>query len=275
MPLPALRMAILIGIGAGILGAQTAVVLRTSPLPTPGDIAALESHLLDNPDDLEAQSQILQVYAPHGTGPVDPARQALRLQHILYLVQRHPEAPVSASHAAYVYRAGFPQANAADHEALRQAWLDAAQAHSKDSAVTLNAVRFLAVEDAGDAEQVLKRAMAAEPENRELAAHLGFLYAIELLGLPSLDRGARPGISGRERSDLAMQELEQSSNAIVLAAAGTVLANLTKAMNVDAIDGTMLNFANDLTARARRLAPNDADIQGPMPLITYFVAAQR
>ena len=257
------------------MSAQNVAVLRATPLPSPDDIAALESHLLDNPEDLEAQGKILRIYAETASWRYDPGRESVRLQHILYLVQRHPEAAVSASRAAYIHRAGRPDANAADHDAVRQAWLDAVQSHPKDTPVTLNAVRFLAVEDADDAERVLDRAIDAQPDNRALAAHLGFIYAMELLGLPSLDREAKPVVRGSEHADRAKQELEQTSNAVVLAAAGTALANLAKAFSVDATNQTMFDFADQLTTRARQLAPDDRDIQGPMPLIQYFVAAQR
>jgi TonB family protein len=273
-----IRIVSLAGMVTAAVAAQGTVgVIRSQPLPSPQDIAELESRVLDNPDDLDAEGQLLQFYARTAlpSGHDDPGRAAVRLQHILYLVQHHPEAAVSGSRAAYIYGANRPYANAADHEAVREAWLDAVQAHPKDNAVTLNAVRFLAVEDADDAEQVLGRAMEAEPENREIAANLGFLYAMELLGLDSLSRDAKPTIIGREQPNRALAALEQSSNAVVLAAAGTALPNLSKSIgSVDAINQTMFDLANELSTQARQLAPDDHDIQGPMPLIQYFVAAQ-
>ena len=230
--------------------------------------------MLENPDDLDAESKLLQFYA-RAAGPWgyrDPGIEAVRLEHILYLVQHHPEAPVSGSRAAYVFRANGRYANAADHEAVRGAWMDAVVAHPKDDAVILNAVRFLAVEDFVDAEEVLHRVMDADPDNRELAANLGFLYAREIKGSDLIPRGSSPPGLGRERSRHGMAELEQCSNPVVLAAAGTALANLAK--DFDAIDGTMLDLGEKFLARARDLAPDDADIQGPMPLIKYFAAAQ-
>ncbi|HEX5229695.1 MAG TPA: hypothetical protein VFW44_18410 [Bryobacteraceae bacterium] len=255
-----LRTAVLAGVIGTGLGAQTVAVLRSAPFPTPDEIAALESRVLQNPDDLEAQHRLLQTYSDSGIASVqyDPGRQAVRLQHILYLVQHHPEAPVSGSRVAYIYRAGRPNANPSDHDAVRAAWLDALQSHPRNTAVTLNAVRFLAVEDSNDAEQALLRAMAAEPENRELAANLGFFYAREIV---------KSGVGNQ-----AAKNLEQCSNPVVLAAAGTALPNLSKALTADAINQTRFDFAAQLTARARQLAPNDPDIQGPMPLIQYFVA---
>ena len=120
----------------------------------------------------------------------------------------------------------------------------------------MNAVQFLEMEDPDDAEQVLRRTLDADPENREMAANLGFLYAMDIL-------------AGHTTT-----ELEQSSNAIVLAAAGTALPNL--AMRASAgrmVDPKIFDFANELSARARHLAPDDPDIQGPMPLIKDFAAS--
>lgn len=218
--------------------------------------------MLQHPDDLDAERKLLQIYTV-APGRSDPARQALRLQRILYLVQHHPESALSGSSLTYVYRAGnSPRANATDHEAVRSEWLNAVQSHPRNTAVTLNAVWFLAREDAEDAEQVLVSAIEGEPAKRKLAANLGFLYATELLGQEPLSR------------DRAMAALKESANPIVLAAAGTALPNLSRANNVDAINQTMFDLASELSTQARELAPDDPDIQGPMPFIDYFAAAQ-
>jgi len=248
-------------LSAAVLGAQqVTAVIRSRPLASPQEMANLESHVLQNPEDVDARRELLQIYLD--TAPVapndDPGRRSVRLQHILYLVEHHPEAAVSASKVAYVYGVKGPYANVVDHEAVRDQWLAAVQGHPRDNAVTLNAVKFLEVEDQDDAEQVLRRAVDGDPENRELAANLGFLYAMEML------------------AGHATTELEQSSNAIVLAAAGTALPNL--AMRASAgrvVDQKIFDFATELSARARQLAPDDPDIQGPMPLIKYFAAAQK
>jgi TonB family protein len=248
-------------ITAAVAAQGTAVVIRSQPLPSPQDIANLESHVLEVPEDVDARTQLLRLYldAALPPGHVDPSRQSLRLQHILYLVEHHPEAAVSGSKLAYVGRSEGAYANAADHEAVRDRWLAAEGARSKDRAVTMNAVKFLQEEDPDDAEHVLRRAVEDEPESREFAANLGFLYAREIK-------------AGRDRAVHAMAELEQSSSAVLLAAAGTALSNLAKSF--DAVNESMLDFAGKLLARARELAPDDADIQSPMPLIKYFAAAQ-
>ncbi|HEX5431934.1 MAG TPA: hypothetical protein VFW83_08215, partial [Bryobacteraceae bacterium] len=107
------------------------------------------------------------------------------------------------------------------------------------------------------------------PEDREIAVNLGFLYAMEILRLDELSMGARPSDSGPDLSGHAKDELAASSNAVVLAAAGTALPNLAKA----ALNPAIFELASRLAAGARQLAPGDPDIQGPMPLIRYFKLA--
>jgi hypothetical protein len=246
---------------ASTMAGQTTVArILAHPLPSPQETANLESHVLQNPEDIDARIQVLQFYSDTAPPPTydSPARRSVRLQHILYLVEHHPALAASASKAAYVCGAKGPYANAGDHDAVRGQWLAAVQSHPKDNAVMLNAVKFLSVEDIDDAETVLRREVAADPENREVAANLGFLYAKEIL------------------AGHATNELEQSSNAIVLAAAGTALPNLAmRASSGRVVDEKIFDFASELSARARKLAPDDPDIQGPMPLIKYFIAAQQ
>ncbi len=260
MAAPASRAVLLAGILTAVIFGQDVVPrILTRPLPSPQEIANLESQVLQNPEDLDARMRLLQLYldtAPSSLS-VDSSRRSLRLQHILYLVDHHPEAAVSASKVAYVYRTGGPYANAADHEEARNLWLAAVQGSAGNVAVTMNAVKFLEREDQEDAERVLRRALDADPQNREIAANLGFLYAMEIL------------------AGHATTELEQSSNAIVLAAAGTALPNLAvRASAGRVVDEKIFDLASQLSVRARKLAPDDPDIQGPMPLITYFAAAQ-
>jgi hypothetical protein len=239
--------------------------ILSHPLPSLQEMANLESHVLQNPEDIDARIQLLQFYSDTAPPPAydNPARRSVRLQHILYLVEHHPEAATSASKVAYVYRAKGPYANAGDHDAVRGQWLAAVQAHPRDTAITINAAKFLTVEEKQDAEDLLRRGLAADPENREIAANLGFLYAMEILD-------NRPDFAAH-----AMEDLQQSSNAIVLAAAATALPNLAvRASSGRPVDENIFNLAGELSARARKLAPDDRDIQGPMPLIQFFAAAQ-
>ncbi len=251
---------VILAASVSTLAGQVATGVIGRRLPSAQEMANLESHVLQNPEDISARVELLQLYLDTAPPPTyeSPGRRSVRLQHILYLVEHHPEAAASASKAAYVYRANGPYANVGDHEAVRDQWLAAVQGHPKNSAVTLNAVRFLLVEDPGNAEQVLRRAVDSDPENREIAANLGFQYAREMLGnAPDLAKNARA-------------ELDQSSNAIVLAGAGTALPNMMGHGGI--VNEKLFDLANELMDRARKLAPDDPDIQGPMPLIQFFTS---
>jgi TonB family protein len=257
---------------------KTVPRILTSPFPSPLDIAILQARVQQNPEDLASRIALLRFY--WDTAPVppndDPARRSARLQHILYLIERHPEAPASAASVAYVYRSDGFYANVADHEAARSQWLAAVQVHPGDPAMLVNAARFLAVENKSDAEDVLRRGMAVNPDNREIAAGLGFLYALEILGLNSVVRGTQPTGQGPDLRDHALAELDQSSNAWLLAAAGTALPNLAIAATPGRLaDPKIFDLASKLSSKARQIAPADPDIQGPMPMIRYFSAAQQ
>jgi tetratricopeptide (TPR) repeat protein len=264
MEISRVRIVFVLGIlSAAKAHGQTVGVIRSRPLPSPLELSTLESRVLQNPEDMDARIELLQDYSDMTPAPAydNPARRSVRLQHILYLVEHHPEAAASASRVAYVYRSKGAYANAGDHDAVRHQWLAAVQAHPTDRAVVMNAVKFLNVEDPEDAEEALRRAVAADPADREIAANLGFQYAMEILE-------TAPDIASH-----ATEELDQSSNAIVLAAAGTALPNM--AMRASAgrtVDPKIFTLASELAARARKLAPDDADIQGPLPLIKYFSA---
>ncbi len=247
-------------------------VARISAVPPVSNqtVADLEARVGSNPGDLEDRIALLQLYAGGGQN-IDPGRRIARLGQILYLIDHHPEVSALATPIAYVARARGDYANPDDHQMALHHWRSAVDSHPGNASVIMNALRFLAVEDKNDAEDVLKKALAADPENREIAANLGFLYAIEILGLDSLALGTKPSGVDSALAAHATAALERSSNPIVLAGAGTAIPNLAVKANADTPQ--LFELASTLSARARQLAPGDQDIQGPMPLIRYFAAA--
>lgn len=222
--------------------------ISSMPLPALQDVASLEALVRANPEDLASRVELLGIYSNMAPVPPndDPVRRLARLQQILYLIDHHPEAAALAMSVCYVPSSRAPYANEADHLAARDHWLSAVDLHPGNARVIVNAVRFLAVEDKNDAEAVLEKAMATDPEN-----------------------------SGPDLASHAAAELERTSNPIVLAAAGTALPNLAIGANpARPADPKIFELASSLSTRARQLAPGDRDIQGPMPLIRYFAEAR-
>jgi TonB family protein len=270
---------------AAVVGAQspdnqmsvaTAGIL-SAPMPSAGDVATLEAKVAGNPKDVDSRLALLRAYmaARLGAHGGDPVYRLARLGHIIYLIDQCPELPALGSPLVYVPRSGWPYGDEGDHAEVRNRWLAAAQAHFPESAVVVNAVRFLTMEDRSDAEELLVRSMIANPESRELAANLGFLYALDILGLDSMQPGARHVEQAPDRMAKAKVALDETSNAVVLAAAGTAIPNLAMAAGGGgAVDPALFELASRLSAKARLLAPEDEDIRGPMPLIRFFQAAR-
>jgi hypothetical protein len=264
----ALLPAILIASAAAQPSQQPATIVGRISSGPPLDIADLEAKVQANPKDLDSRLLALRHYYD---GPVvNPAFRDARLRHILYLVDTHPADPIAGSPMAYVYSTGGPYGDAGDHETVRNAWLRASDANPRNSTVQLNAARFIYREHPDAAEDLLRRALDRQPSDRSIAANLGFLYTMDILGLstPGLQR-----LSAERDRVRAREELERTTNALVLAGAGAALPNLfmqTEASRSPNPDRTAFELSAALMAKARQLDPNDAELRGPMPLIREF-----
>ena len=254
--------------------------LMTQPLMSPEEVASAEAQVQANPEDLNLRLRLLTQY--RDTAPVppndDPIRRQARLQHILYLIWHFPDGFDPASPLLYVFRSGGPYANANDHEMARLLWARSVDSIAMKAPRVLNAARFLFVEDKQEAEQVLKRAVQNDTANQHLAANLGFIYAMQILGLDNFAADVTAAIPESEREQArtrATSELGNSSNPAVLAGAATAIPNLSiRASRGQAVDPELFQFASRLMARARTLAPSDEAFRGPMPMIEYFQEAQ-
>ncbi len=249
----------------------------TQPPMSPEAVAAAEAALEANPGDFATRMRLLTHYAESFPIPPndDPVKRAARLAHIAYFVEHQPATINAASPLFYVFRSGGHYANAADHEMIRGLWIR--HIHATDSRIVVNAARFLFVENKQEAEQLLRRAVESSPDDRRLAANLGFLYAMQVLGLDSFG-GVTSDAPAAEREDArrrAESELESSSNALVLAGAATAIPNLSvRASRGRPVDPELFQLSSRLMAKARVMAPSDEALRGPMPLIEYFQEAQ-
>jgi TonB family protein len=275
----------LLGLVVVVAGASSGQIiegrLMREPLLSPEQVAEMESRVIANPADREMRLRLLRQYmalAPSQPGVRAPF-QAARLDHVLYFIENVPADPMSASQLTYVPAQEGPFADAGDHAAVRSAWIRAGDRFPTDAEVLMNAARFLYREDPEDAERLLSRMAEQVPSNRKVAANLGFLYAMDILGLisPSGGPGGRaPEVRERLREH-ARIELDRSRNVLVLAGAGIALPNLfprTEMARVPDGDRSVFELAAALMARARELGPQEAELRGPMPLIREFQGFQ-
>ena len=251
--------------------------LSAEPPLSSADVAQSEAKLLANPADKDTRLRLLRHYmtfAPSQAGVRSPF-QAARFGHVLYLIENFPSDPISASTLTYVPSEFGPFADAGDHATVGNAWTRAVDQFPGNANVLVNTARFLYRENPDEAERLLSRAVDREPTNRRIAANLGFLYAMDILGMMS-PAGPPVGRTELERGRLrehATNELDRSRNVFVLAGAGTALPNLfprTEQARTQNGDRAVFEMASSLMSRARELDPQEIELRGPMPLIREF-----
>lgn len=249
--------------------------LLAEPPLAPAEVADFETRVRANPADLDTRLRLLRHYmasAPSQAGVRSPFQTA-RLVHILYLIENSPSDPVSSTALTYVPAENGPFADAGDHATVRYSWARAVDQLPGDSNVLVNAARFLYGEHPEEAEQVLSRAVDREPANRKIAANLGFLYAMDILGMTNATSEGRAQAERERLREHARNELDRSQNVFVLAGAGTALPNLfplTGQARDQNRDRTVFELAASLMSRARELGPQETELRGPMPLIREF-----
>lgn len=176
----------LAGLLAKSSSAQITARLSAEPPLSPAEVTQLESAVRANPPGSETHLRLLRFYSVFA--PMNGTRspyQNDRLAHILHWIENKPSDPISSSDLMYVPSASGPFADPTDHAAARDAWIRAVQRQPKDVDVLLNATRFLYREHPDEAEQMLGRVLEQDPANRCVGAHLGFLYALDILGIPN------------------------------------------------------------------------------------------
>lgn len=258
---------------------QVVARIMTQPLMSPEEVASAEAQVRANPEDVNLRLRLLAQYRDTAPMPPydDPVKRSARLQHIAYLVEHNPDVIDPASPLLYVPRSGRPYANDGDHETMRALLVRLAETNPANAKLVVNAVWFLFVEDKQQAEDLLKRAVERNTGDQRLAANLGFLYGMQILGLDGFAVDFAPDTSPAraDAKQRAITELESSSNPAVLAGAATAIPNLAiRASRGTQVDPELFQLSAKLMAKARTLGPNDEAFRGPMPMIQYFQEAQ-
>jgi tetratricopeptide (TPR) repeat protein len=231
-------------------------------------VSELEDRLKNTPHDLPARARLLGYYFSTADDAIgsEATRQARR-RHILWLIEHHPENDITSLSEFTIDPAGHPLADADGYEQAKKLWLDQINQCKDDVRVLTHAALFFKLSDKALAITCLKQATQLAPDNRELSAQLGYMYALTALGITmitqnGLPASADPAEATGELATRVVTELRASSNSDVIGTAGGILymygmmmRSLAKSdINRDAL-------AEELLLRASALDPDNPGIQ--------------
>jgi predicted Zn-dependent protease len=139
-------------------------------------VSNLETIVAKNPDDLSARTELLGYYfmRQDSSKEVREARQ----KHIFWIIQNHPEAAIAGLPFCEIDPVN-PFWEGSGYKRAKQLWLEQTKAHAQNTAILGNAAQFFLIHDTDLAEDLLKQAQKAEPDNPKWSEQLGHLYALQ------------------------------------------------------------------------------------------------
>jgi hypothetical protein len=228
---------------------------------------ALEAHLKNSPDDLQARARLLGFYfrGPARTIYGPAAAIAARRSHILWLVGNHPASELASLSETTIDAAGHSLADKEGYEQLSALWKAQVGRHGRDVGVLRNAAKFFQLSDKAYSVSLLKQAQQLEPANREWPAKIGYVYALAILGVEMINQNGLPTshdpgeAKGRFAAE-ARDELGRSTDPVVVGVAGRIVGQyglmftgMLRGSGRFAVDYAPL--AETLLTRAQELEP--------------------
>ena len=148
--------------------------MRTKKL-RPADVRRLEAKVKAKEGDIDTRVMLLREY--HWFSPVKtPAITAAALRHRLYLIRHRPDI---SDEFLYGYTKPHIDSKSDEFKQLRDAWVASVKADEKNSNVRLNAIDFIRDRDNSTAEQLIRTAIAQDPDNYKFQLLLTDIFAEE------------------------------------------------------------------------------------------------
>jgi TPR repeat protein len=225
----------------------------------------LEESLSHDPNDLVARARLLGYYFAAGPRLSPETVHEARLRHILWLVQNRPESELAGMSEATIDPAGGPLADRAAYEKVKALWLAEVKAHNDAVLVLVNAAWFFKLPDKAIAADLLTRAHALEPGNRNWSASLGMVYAGAIVGLTGMNQnrfpiGAEPEEARGQFAQKAREELNKSEDAEVVGTAGYYLNFWGGILNAQGkTSSDYADLAEKCLAKAQSLDPGNLE----------------
>lgn len=152
----------------------------------------LEAQLEKNPEDLAARAKLLGFYYYQWMKPGEEAAKAARRRHILWLIEHHPESPVTGVGEATLEETGEFMADPEGYRQARKLWVSLMDSATASAAALGNLARFFQIVDNELAEKALLKARVLQPTSWEWPQRLGYLYGMGILGISTLGLNGQP-----------------------------------------------------------------------------------
>jgi len=138
---------------------------------SPAEAEALESHLAQHADDIDARYKLLAYYESHH---YEEASQNARQQHGLWLIENAPD----SQHMGWTFLIGvFDRQEHTEEEAhARQVWLDHLDRDPSNEKLLANAARYFSWYDAEIAKDLLSKLCELQPNDSQWAENLARLH---------------------------------------------------------------------------------------------------
>jgi hypothetical protein len=232
---------------------------------TPQRAQQLESGLKTDSANRTARAELLNYYFLTGTANASVAVPARR-GHILWLIQNMPADPLAGGPSATIDPSGHALADAQGFQQASAAWKAQIAKRDASAQALVNAAYFFKLSDKTLTLNLLERAVALEPANKEFGARLGDAYALAIMGVTMMNKngfpqGVDPSQTHSIQADQARAALTTSRNPYVLAKAGYMLSfqgSILRSTGQLAFDAAPL--AEAALQRAVSLAPGDRDV---------------
>jgi hypothetical protein len=231
------------------------------------DAEGLEALLGKSPEDMAARIKLLGFYFRGAAMRLygHDATIEARRRHILWLIEHHPESEATDLSEATIDRAGHSLADAPGYDRTSALWMEEARRHQDSAAVLSHAAKFFQLSDKERAISFLRQAQHAAPADQELAARIGYVYALAILGVDLINQNGLPmshnaAEAHGEFARRALNEVENSSDAVVVGNAGWIVGQygvILTGMLQGKFTIDYFPITEELLNRAHELEPNN------------------
>lgn len=206
----------------------------------------LEENLKNNPHAVSSRTQLLGYYT-HLQPLHDPSGLEAKREHVLWFVQKSPEADVLGDTAVMILGLFDP----IGYAKVKEAWMTQLERNPKNVTMLGNAANFLSMIEYESAIKLLQRAQSLEPSNPKWAMELGHKYVHK--GLFETKLGSPEAV--KQAGGKAFTQFEKAYALEDEWGKGALLSDLAKT----ALAADQLTNARKYAEIALQVASSDAD----------------